>query len=846
MVVGGGAGLGGGLHLALGVDGGAGGAAGGQDALQQPVHDHGGAGLDGLGVHHVDGVVQNDLAGDGVLHDGVEVRGHIFAAVAEHLVGGGELHQADALGEAAQHHGAVVRVRFGEVGHAQGVVGEAVHIVLAHPLAHPHRDGVLGFGDGGVDGDQGAVAEALIVFGPVLPDVGVCQHLGGVVLKHFGAVLRVGRTQLLLDDLAHAHIGQGGGVVDEAGVDAQGIGRQRLHGGTHRPLGAAVLGGHRAVEPQVGGLFAKATHQRQHLAGIIHGEHGRLGAGVVVIHRLALLVGAGLVGAVVVHHDVLQLGGLGHLALQYLLLMPQRRDGVVGVEHDLLHFLLEEGVHGGVDAQAAVVDEVVGLGGGVAKLVLQLPLQHLVDRVGKVGVVGGGGDDLGLLLLRQHQGAGHRVVVFRLGQLALLVHQLQDPVAALQVLLGVGVGVVAGGVLGDGRDAGALRRGQLGQVVDAEVVGRARLDAGDGAGQAHRVEIRLQDGVLVIALVQAQGAEDLAQFAVHRDVVVAQDVLDELLVQGGSALHAVVDGEAQLGGDVVDAGGEGALEVHAAVLIEVLVLHADEGPLEIGVGLDLLQVHPFAVVAVVPFLGDHPLAGVVVLGQQLAGLGQLQVGQVQQLGVVGGDLHGVEAQQNGQHAAHHHPQADAGGHELHEALEDTHAFRLLLAAGGVGAAALPRLLARRAGRAPGRRGDAGRPVLGAAGAGSAAGRAAPRAGSRAAAGGAGVGLTGVRRGVGTAGRVGRAAGVGRAGAVEFPALAGTGGAGAVGAGGAGAVGPPDAAMLVGVYEDRLLCGKFVGCTVAKTARRPCFRANENRRPRTAMLVLYHNPPRQVQ
>ena len=448
------------------------------------------------------------------------------------------------------------------------------------------------------------------------------------------------------------------------------------------------------------------------------------------------------------------------------------------------------------------------LGGGVAHFVLQLLLQHFVHRVGKVGVVGRGGDHLGLLLLRQHQRAVHRIVVLRIGEFALLVHQLQDPVAALQVLLGVGVGVVAGGVLGDGRDAGALRRGQLRQILDAEIVGRARLDAGDGAGKAHRVQVGLQDGVLVIALVQAQGAENFPQLAVHRHVVVAQDVLDELLVQGGSALHAVVDGEAQLGGDVVDAGGKGALEVHAVVLIEVLVLHADEGPFEIGVGLDLLQVHPFAVVAVVPFLGDHPLAGVVVPRQQLAGLGQLQVGQVQQLGVVGGDLHGVEAQQNGQHAAHHHAQADAGGHELHEALEDAHALGLLLAAGGVGTAALPRLLARRARRAPGRRGDAGRPVLGAAGAGSAAGRAAPRAGSRAAAGGAGVGLTGVRRGVGTAGRVGRAAGVGRAGAVEFPALAGTGGAGAVGAGGAGAVGPPDAAMLVGVYEDRLLCGKI--------------------------------------
>ena len=42
------------------------------------------------------------------------------------------------------------------------------------------------------------------------------------------------------------------------------------------------------------------------------------------------------------------------------------------------------------------------------------------------------------------------------GELALVVHQLQNPVAPLQVLLGVSVGVIGGGVFGMG-NAGALR-----------------------------------------------------------------------------------------------------------------------------------------------------------------------------------------------------------------------------------------------------------------------------------------------------------------------------------------------------------------------------------------------------
>ena len=64
----------------------------------------------------------------------------------------------------------------------------------------------------------------------------------------------------------------------------------------------------------------------------------------------------------------------------------------------------------------------------------------------------------------------------RLRDDALLPHIIHDEVAAVDQVLGVGVGVVVGGVLGDGSDGGTLPQGQLADVLVEILVGR-RLNA---------------------------------------------------------------------------------------------------------------------------------------------------------------------------------------------------------------------------------------------------------------------------------------------------------------------------------------------------------------------------------
>ena len=131
-------------------------------------------------------------------------------------------------------------------------------------------------------------------------------------------------------------------------------------------------------------------------------------------------------------------------------------------------------------------------------------------------------------------------------------------------VLGVGVGVVVGGVLGDGRDGGALPEGELAHVLVEILVGRC-LNALNGAGKADGVQVSLQNGLLGVSAAQAEGAVDLAYLAQctidAAGTVVIGQVLDELLLQRGCALLGAVNGQQIL----VDHCADGTLEVDAGL-----------------------------------------------------------------------------------------------------------------------------------------------------------------------------------------------------------------------------------------------------------------------------------------
>ena len=336
--------------------------------------------------------------------------------------------------------------------------------------------------------------------------------------------------------------------------------------------------------------------------------------------------------------------------------MPAGREvGVAIVPHQILHGGLHLGVDGGLDRKAARVQQLLRF--GLRNVLLGHDVLHQLAEQG-IGKVRGshGGVLLACVLFRQHQRLGGGVAVVLLADHTLLPHIVHEEVAAVDQILGVGIGVVVGRILGDGCNGSALPQGQLADIL-VEVFVRRRLHALNGTGEADGVQVRFQDRLLGVTAAQAERTVDLAQFAQSTldaaGAVIIGQVFDELLLQCGCTLLGAVDGQQIL----VDHGADRALEVDARLIVKILVLGADERILQVG--RDLLQIRPHAV-AVGRAQGRvlHLCPGVRVGGHDHAGLAQFNVVQIQQVAVVGGRLHHI------QHSAHRHQatQHDAQAH----------------------------------------------------------------------------------------------------------------------------------------------------------------------------------------
>ena len=506
-----------------------------------------------VGIHGHVGLllVVEDHVALAVHHLGVGPGLPVDAAVGEGGVGRGHFPDGEAVGQLAHAEGrqrhvgeadAVDLLPLHQARQAEMLPGKGIALLRGHVRQHLDGDGVQRLGQAVVDQHPAAVFP-VFVLGPVLA---VELHIGRVLI--------------------------GGARGDDAHGQAGAVDRQRLDGGARRQLG--IRG---PVPGQVALLLAHAAGNGHDITGLVVDDHNG---------------GLHLLGGI----------GLGHV-------------GRIGI--DRIHLGLEVQVDGGIDPVAAGGHHLTGHRLGNALLFHQIR-DHVPDHhVLKVGVVvfllhlklilgladgadiivaggiefldgaGIAAGNAGELLI-----AGHQVLELQLlvagafiglvGEIALLVHLLQDRQGPLLVVFRVDIGIVAGGVVGDADDTGAFLHGQLVQLLAEVDVGRA-LDAVGALSQIDGIQIPLQDFFLGVVLFKVQGPEDFGDFPADSDVLVLAQVLDQLLGQGGTA-------EAAAAQEHVGRGAQGPDPVHAVMLPEALVLDGHGGVDDLGG--NLVQAHP--------------------------------------------------------------------------------------------------------------------------------------------------------------------------------------------------------------------------------------------------------------
>ena len=310
-------------------------------------------------------------------------------------------------------------------------------------------------------------------------------------------------------------------------------------------------------------------------------------------------------------------------------------------------------------------------------------------------------------LFHQIQRRGPRRLRFSLRDIALLLHEQDDVVAALQMLLRVGIGVEARRVLCDGRNAGRLGDGDVRRRF-TEVLVRARLHARGIARQADGVQVRFQNLFLAETVVQRDGAEDLLDLTgVALDAggfILAGDVFDELLFNGGrTQLAARQVAARQLAEHLVDGRQHRALKAEARMRVKILVLHRDERVLDIR-GYFIQRLPDAVFLRALQTLVLHPL-GLALVVDLLAvndrGIRQLKLRQVQQVAVALRLFHHIQADSHCRDGAQNDAHTQAACNKAHDRAQYSarRHFFLFVPARAAGALCAPGRALRRALRA---------------------------------------------------------------------------------------------------------------------------------------------------
>ena len=191
---------------------------------------------------------------------------------------------------------------------------------------------------------------------------------------------------------------------------------------------------------------------------------------------------------------------------------------------------------------------------------------HLFDEIAGIA-------DLHAARAQRHvegRGAGFGGLAPR--DVALLLHARDHPVAPRNGAVMEAVGMVVVGALGKGREIGGFRDGQFVQRLVEIIEGGGGHTVGADA-EINLVQIEFENLILRERLFEADRDQRLAELAVEGDVGGEQEILGDLLGDGGGANETTV---AQHIDDVVVDGAHDAHRIDAAMGIEILVLGREE------------------------------------------------------------------------------------------------------------------------------------------------------------------------------------------------------------------------------------------------------------------------------
>ncbi len=155
---------------------------------------------------------------------------------------------------------------------------------------------------------------------------------------------------------------------------------------------------------------------------------------------------------------------------------------------------------------------------------------------------------------------------------AVLGHLIEDPIAPLGGLLRLAEGMVVVGRLRQRGEIRGLLEFQLGELL-AEIVERRGSNPIRSDAEIDLVEIELEDLLLGEGPLDADGENRLLQLAIQVLLARQQEVLGDLLRDGGGTLRAPLAPVLEI---LVERAGD-AREVESAVLEEAPVLRRQEG-----------------------------------------------------------------------------------------------------------------------------------------------------------------------------------------------------------------------------------------------------------------------------